>query len=146
MDVATLFQSSVTWNILLAIVVGIIGYAAGNMRAFRDAKQKAYENLVPTIIRFAYKNPLTEQDEVDFAIALAQLWLYANKKSALKMETAVSRIVDERRGNKTLALQEAICAMRNDVQYSWIRRWTKLKCEQINHLYVPAAPEVKRKR
>jgi hypothetical protein len=113
-----------------AVLGGMIGYFVGIAKAFREQKQKAYEEILPVIIRVAYN--AETKDEEEFGRALSKLWLYGSKKVTSKMDTAVAILHDPTRGDKTKALQEAVAVMRQDVQ---ILPWQKVEPEDVKHLY-----------
>ena len=116
---------------ILGIIVGVIlGYVFGSVKFFREQKQKAYSELLPPILKFGYDR--TSADEVEYSKALSKLWLYANRDSALKMDKAVSIIHNPKLGNLNEAFQEAIIAMRKDIQ---VFSWPKLNPKDIKHLY-----------
>ena len=98
---------------------------------FREAKQNAYKEILHPIIKMAYESKQVN-DSKEFNKALALVWIYANKKVALKMDKVVSIINKPSRGNVTEALQEAIVEMRKDVQ---IWSGQKLKSDKVKHLY-----------
>ena len=116
--------------IISTVIGGLIGYFVGIARAFREEKQKAYGEILPTIIRVAYN--ANRKDEEEFGKALGKLWLYGSKKVAVKMDIAVSILHDSTRGDKTKALQEAVAEMRKDIQ---VMPWQRLRPEDVKHLY-----------
>ena len=97
--------------ILTAFITGLIGFIVGSIKAFREAKQNAYKEILPPIIKMVYE-PQSGSDNKKFNKALALVWIYANKKVALKMDRVVSIINKRDRGHITKALQEAIVEMR----------------------------------
>lgn len=111
---------------------GLLGYLTGAVKAFRDEKQKAYGELLPSIVRMAY-NP-SPDDEKDFNKALNKLWLYANREVAFKVDKVASILVDHRRGNIAEAIQQAIVAMRKDIHHKW--PFSKIRPDEVNHLYM----------
>ena len=123
-------------NFMMAVSValfsGLIGYGVGVLKAFREYKQKVYQEILIPILTMAYKMNKGEQDEREFNQSLSKLWLYANKEVAKKTDRAVSIMHDSRRGDLTCALQEAIAAMRKDIQ---IYPWQKLDPSEVAHLY-----------
>lgn len=125
--------------IIIALFSGIIGFVVGSVKAFREAKQNAYKEILPPIIKMAYE-PQQGIDNKEFNKALALTWIYANKKVALKMDRVVSIINDHNRGNITKALQDAIAEMRKDVQ---VLSTQNLKSDKVKHLYTRVI-EVKR--
>lgn len=121
-------------QLAIAIVTGAIGYFVGSAKSFREAKQKAYSELLAPILKIGYgysdlRNP---ENEDEFSKALALLWLYGNKKVAMKMDFAVSIIIDQSRGSFTEAMQQVITEMRKDLQ---LLPWQSLKPEELKHLY-----------
>ena len=118
----------------IAIITALAGYWIGSLKYFAEEKQKAYTDLLPPIVKFAYDRK--EGDEIEFHRALMKLWLYASKPVAIKMEKALSIIHDG--GDATPALQETIVEMRKDIQrlpLFPIWPWQKLEPKDINHLY-----------
>jgi hypothetical protein len=116
--------------VLPILLSGLVGYWVGAAKSFREEKQKAYGDILPPIIKMAYDpHPL---DETEFSRALMKLWLYGSKKVTQKMESAVSILHHPERGSVTKAFQEAIVAMRADIQF-WF--WQKIEPEDVNHLY-----------
>lgn len=108
----------------------IVGYLLGAARAFREAKQKAYQEILAPIIKMAYRSQ--EANEGEFCEALSKLWLYGSKNVTKKMDDALSIAHDPRRGNISTALQAAIAEMRKDIQINPLQ---KLKPEQVNHIF-----------
>ena len=118
-------------KILLPIILSILlGFWAGRISSFREHKQKIYIELLPPILKMAFDPD--SSDEREFSKALSKLWLYGSKNVTKKMERAVSILHDQRRGNLTEAFQNAIVAMRKDIQ---IVPWQKIKAKNVNHLY-----------
>lgn len=109
---------------------GVRGYFVGVAKTFREEKQKAYEEILPVVLKVAY-NP-EQKDEEGFGKALSKLWLYGSKEVANKMDEAVSILHDPKRGNITEALQEAVAEMRRDIQ---ILPWQKIEPKKVKHLY-----------
>jgi len=118
-------------QIFLILLAGITGYILGEIKSFREAKQKAYSELLPPILKMAYKRETTE-DEKEFSKALSKLWLFGSKKVTHKMEHALKIIHKDIRGDITNALQVTVVEMRKDIQL-WF--WQELKPEEVNHLY-----------
>jgi hypothetical protein len=119
--------------LITIIFTGIFGYIFGAAKVFRDQKLKAYEEILPPIVKAAF-NP-KQSDEPDFNKAMVKLWLFASRKVALKMDTALSFYIDPKRGDKTEALQQAIAEMRADIQFiRWRRK--KVKPEEVKHFYM----------
>lgn len=116
---------------LLIIISGIIGFVVGSVKAFREAKQNAYKEILPPVIKMAY-DPKSGVENKEFNRALALVWIYADKKVAKKMDNVVSIINNRNRGNITFALQEVIIEMRRDIQ---IWSCQRLKPQDVNHLY-----------
>lgn len=117
--------------ILLPIVFSAVaGYALGAAKAFRDQKLKAYEEILPPIVKAAFEPD--KADQPDFNKALLKLWLFASRKVALKMNHALSILVKPERGDAAKALQHAIAEMRADIQFL---RWQRVKPEEVSHFY-----------
>ena len=125
--------------VLLIIISGVIGFIVGSIKAFREAKQNAYKEILPPIVKMAYE-PQQGEDNKEFNKALALVWIYANKKVAVKMDRVVSIINKRDRGNITEAIQEAIVEMRNDVQLWSCQRLNPI---DIKHLYTKVIEEKK---
>lgn len=120
------------WGIFLVVLSGLIGYGVGVLKAFREYKQKVYQEILVPILRMVYKNNRGVEEERDFNQSLAKLWLYANKDVARKTDRAVSILHNPSKGNLGEALQEAVAAMRRDIQ---IWPWQKLDPSKVKHLY-----------
>ena len=120
------------WGIFLVVLSGLIGYGVGVLKAFREYKQKVYQEILVPILRMVYKNNRGVEEERDFNQSLAKLWLYANKDVARKTDRAVSILHNPSKGNLGEALQEAVAAMRRDIQ---IWPWQKLDPSEVKHLY-----------
>ena len=116
--------------ILTAIFTGIIGYFAGACKAFREAKQKAYQEILPPIVKMAYRSK--QADEGDFCEALSKLWLYGSKTITKKMDDALYIVHDPTKGNISTALQKVIAEMRKDIQ---IVPWQTLKPDDVGHIF-----------
>ncbi len=119
-------------QILSIFLPGLIGYAVGSAKSFREAKQKAYTELLPPIIKMVYQ--LENQNDIkEFNTALIKLWLYADSKVAKKMEEVLTIIHGHGKLNeRTEKLQEVILMMRKDIQF-WY--WQRLSPKDINHIY-----------
>jgi len=117
-------------QMLFIVIGGFVGYLLGIAKTFREQKQKAYEEILPIILKVAYHPE--KKDEEKFGKALSKLWLYGNKKVASKMKRAVSILHDPTRGNITKALQETVAEMRKDLQ---VLPWQKIKPEEVKQLY-----------
>lgn len=123
---------SAAGQIVVIIIAALVGYFFASFRSYREQKQKAYAEIVPPIVRVVYSPQ--PADEEAFNRALMKLWLYANKDVAKKMDSVVSRILKGERGKAvTKLLQEAIVAMRSDIQF-W--RAQRLDPEEVQHLYM----------
>jgi len=120
------------WVIVICSVLlsGFIGYLFGVCKSFREAKQKAYQEILPPIIKMAYRSQ--EANEGEFCEALSKLWLYGSKAVTKKMDHAVYIAHDRGRGDISKALQEAVVEMRKDIQVSPLQ---KLRPEEVNHLF-----------
>lgn len=128
------------WKIILPILTALLGYVVGTLKSFKEAKYRAYEELLPPIVKFTYRRENTE-DEKEFSRALCKVWLFANKRVTNKIENLCKIIHKDITGDETSALQEAINEMRNDIQL-----WTneKLDPKKINHIYTIITSEPKR--
>lgn len=124
----SLFQ--IVLSIATILITGLIGYAAGVSRTFREEKQKIYSEVLPPILSAAYGGSNHSEETLNKAIS--RLLLYGNKKVAIKLE-GVSRILaDSSRGNITDAIQNMMSEMRKDIQV-WF--WQKLTPQDFNHIY-----------
>ncbi len=128
------------WGILLVVLSGLIGYSVGVLKAFREYKQKVYQEILVPILRMVYKSNRGDEEERDFNQSLAKLWLYANKDVARKTDRAVSILHKPSRGNLGEALQEAVAAMRRDIQ---IWPCQKLDPSEVKHLYTQLSGQKK---
>jgi len=116
---------------ILTIFIGaLIGYIIGTFKAFREAKQKAYQEILPPILKFAFRS--SQMNEGEYCEALCKLWLYASKEVANKMDHAIWIAHDPKRGDMIKALQEVIVEMRKDIQ---IFSWQKIKPDDVKHLF-----------
>jgi len=115
---------------LPVIFSALVGYRFATAKSFREEKQKAYSELLPSIVRMIY-DPASF-DETEFSKSLMKLWLYGSKRAARKMEQAVSIFHHPDKGNVTKALQEAIVEMRKDIQ---VWPWQRIKPNEVVHLY-----------
>ena len=115
---------------IIAIFTGIVGYVIGTIKSFREAKQKAYGEILQPILKVAYDPE--KGDEKEFTMALSKLWLYGSKKVTQKMEHALKIMHGDMKEDLTKALQEAVVEMRTDIQ---IWPWQMLNREDVNHLY-----------
>ena len=71
------------WLSIFSLVFSaLIGYVVGAAKAFREQKQKAYTEILPPILKFAYDKE-SDIDEKEFSKALGIMWLYGsrNKKN-----------------------------------------------------------------
>jgi len=118
--------------VLTVLLSGIVGYAFGSVKTFREEKQKAYSEILPPIVRMAYEP--TPDDQKEFNKALSKLWLYSSREVAFKVDKVVSILVDPTRGEITKAIQEAVVVMRNDIYHKW--PFAKIKPEEVKHLYM----------
>ncbi len=133
------------FDLATVIIAAMLAYAVGRAISFREAKQKAYAELLPPILKLAYRKVWKGDAELDerrrheteLCKALIKLWLYGSKNVAKAMDHAVYILQDRNERNKTphnitKALQNAIAKMRADIQ---ILPWQKLKPEEIEHIY-----------
>ena len=128
------------WGIFLVVLSGLIGYGVGVLKVFREYKQNVYQEILVPILRMVYKSNRGDEEERDFNQSLAKLWLYANKDVARKTDRAVSILHKPSRGNLGEALQEAVAAMRRDIQ---IWPWQKLDPSEVKHLYTQLSGQKK---
>jgi len=119
----------------------LVSYAFGRAKTFLEAKQRAYDEILPIILMVAYTEATGDQEELNKAVA--KLWLYGNKKVAKKADRVLSIMVKPERGDRTRALQEVIVEMRNDIQFFFV--WQRLKPEEVNHLYMQIVSTHKQK-
>jgi hypothetical protein len=118
-------------TILLSAVTAFVGYVFGRAKTFIEGKQRAYEEILPIVLKAAYNPAIKDEEGVNKA--LSKLWLYGSRKVAKKMDYAVSIMVKPSRGDKTKALQEAVVEMRNDIQAFFF--WQRVEPEEVKHLY-----------
>jgi len=117
--------------ILLPIIFSALaGYAFGAAKTFKDTKLKIYEEILPTIVKVAFEPEKSDQPE--FNKAVLKLWLFASKKVALKMDHALSILINPERGDAAKALKETIVEMRSDIQFL---RWQRVKPDEVVHFY-----------
>lgn len=118
-------------SLIISIVLsGFVGYVVGVVKAFREQKLRAYEEILPIFIKMAFEPD--KSNEAEFNKATIKAWLFASKKVARKVDRAISILVDPQRGNAMEALQDAIAEMRSDIQ-CW--RWQRMKPTEISHFY-----------
>jgi len=124
-----------------AVLTGLVSYRYGSKKFFKEQQQRVYEEALPVLLELAFtKRPIDEKDsyiaEEKIAVALSKIWLYASKNTAKLFDVAVEkRVFFPELGNFIPALQEAIAAMRNDIQPR-----QKLKAKEIQHLYINVIP------
>lgn len=106
------------------------GYFLGAAKIFREQKLKAYEEILPPLIKVAFDPDISDQS--DFNKALLLFWLFANRKVALKMDQALAKLVRKERDDASRELQEVIAEMRADIQ---LLRWQTIKPEEVKHFY-----------
>ena len=126
-------------TIIVAVLTALAGFVFGRAKTFFEGKQRAYEEIIPIILKTAYD--YESKDEEAFNKALAKIWLFGSREAAIKMDHAVSIMIKPSRGNITSALQEAVAEMRKDIQsffFSFSFRQT-LSPEEVKHLYVQIA-------
>lgn len=115
---------------LPVIFSAIVGYLFATARSFREEKQKAYSELLPSIVKMIYDPG--SSDEADFSKSLMKLWLYGSKRAARQMEEALSFFHNPEKGDVTQALQKAIVEMRKDIQ---VWPWQRINPNEVGHLY-----------
>jgi hypothetical protein len=130
MCVYELAKKGMIMEILTILIGALIGYIIGACKAFREAKQKAYQEILPPILKFAFRS--SQMKEGEYCEALCKLWLYGNKKVTKKMDYALWIAHDPSRGNMTKALQEVIVEMRKDIQ---LLSCQTIKPEDVQHLF-----------
>ena len=117
--------------ILLPIIFSaVVGYVFGAAKTFREQKLRAYEEILPPIVKVAFDPD--KSDQPDFNKALLKLWLFASRKVALKMDHALAILIKPERGDAQKAIQETIAEMRADIQFL---KWQKVKPEEVKHFY-----------
>ena len=125
----------IVWILLPVFFSAVIGYFFGTAKAFREQKLRAYEEILPPIVKAAF-DPL-KSEESDFNKAVIKLWLFSSRNVALKMDDALSIYVNPERGNLANALQQAIAEMRSDIQFFWLKNWRKkVRPEEVRHFYM----------
>jgi hypothetical protein len=107
----------------------LIGYFVGVCKAFREAKQKAYKEILPLILKFAFRS--RQMSEGEYCEALCMLWFYGNKEVTKTMDNAFWIAHDSSRGDMITSLQEVIVEMRKDIQ---VFPWQKIKPD-IKYLF-----------
>jgi len=115
---------------IVAVLTAFAGYYAGRLKTFREGKQKAYEEIIPVVLKVAYHPE--SKDEVEFNKVLSKLWLYGSRGVALKMDYAISIMINHSRGDLTAAFQEAVVEMRKDIQPPYARR---VEPQEVKHIY-----------
>ena len=121
---------------LAAVLSAIVGYIFGAAKFFREQKQKAYVEILPPIVKMVFDS--RSSSETEFSRALMKLWLYGSKEVARKMDRVISILHNPEQGNVMSALQEAIAAMRADIQFS---PWQRLGPDDVKHLYTKIVRE-----
>ena len=121
----------IIYPFFMVIISGIVGYVIGNIKTFREQKDKTYVESLPPILTMAYNRE--KASEESFNEALCKLWLYSNKKIAKQLEKAIRIIVKSDRGNLTEELQKTLAYMREDIQINFLQR---LKPKDFNHIYL----------
>lgn len=124
-------------NVFLVIISATLAYLFGRMKSFREAKQRAYSELLPGILKGVFDAKPIHEDEFNKSIHL--LILYSNKRVFNKMENVLKIIHSkESKAREELieSLQEAIAEMRKDIQ---VLPWQKIDSREIKHLYTKTA-------
>jgi hypothetical protein len=85
------------------------------------------------VIRIFLSDPPEKRDSKQYRGALSKMWIYARKDVAQKLDVAISYTVDPKRGKFIPAMQEAIAAMRKDIQPWWRFNERKIKATDIKH-------------
>ena len=116
--------------VVVSLITGLIGYFVGRCKAFREAKQKAYQEMLPPIIKMAFRSQ--QADEGQLCEALVKLWLYGSKTVTKKIDHALYIAHDPERGNILKAFQEAVVEIRRDIQINPLQR---LKPDEVQHIF-----------
>lgn len=132
MDWPKVFESLLNVGIIALPVIfsAIVGYLFATVKSFREEKQRAYSELLPSIVKMIY-DPGSSK-EAEFSNSLMKLWLYGSKRAAQQMEIALSLFHNPDKGDVTQALQKAIVEMRKDIQ---VWPWQRMKPNEVGHLY-----------
>lgn len=120
-------------TIIIAFTTAVLGYMLGTSKLIREHKLNFYSEVLPVFLRATFSGK--KEDEIAFNSALVRMWIYAGKKAAKALDTAVSCTVNPNRGNPVEKLKEAISAVRRDIQPWWRWRNRKLSPEDIKHIY-----------
>jgi len=123
---------AISTGILTAIVTGLVGYVLGRSKTFYEAKQQAYEQVTPVLLKAVYELEVADKRQLNEA--QAKIWLYGNRSVALKMDRVMAIIMVPSRGDRTKASQELMVEMRNDIQ-AVIPSRKKIAPEEVKHLY-----------
>ena len=123
---------AISTGILTAIVTGLVGYVLGRSKTFYEAKQQAYEQVAPVLLKAVYELEVADKRQLNEA--QAKIWLYGNRSVALKMDRVMAIIMVPSRGDRTKASQELMVEMRNDIQ-AVIPSRKKIAPEEVKHLY-----------
>jgi hypothetical protein len=120
-------------------LTGFLGYIIGSAKSFREAKQKAYTELLPPIIKMVYQ-PENQNDIKEFNTALIKLWLYASSDVAKEMEEVLKIIHGHGQlKERTAKLQEVIMRMREDIQFCSSQ---ELNSKDLNHIYTQLVDKI----
>jgi hypothetical protein len=126
---------TVVLAIFIPVLTAVIGYFLGSVKFFREHQLKMYGDALPHIMKFSFDRQ-AGVDEKSFNAALQIMLLYASRNVVLKLDDAISIIIDPSRGNFITAMQKAIVEMRRDIQPWWRARKRMLRQDEIKHFYV----------
>jgi|GEM_PF-3504566 len=119
--------------ILAAIITGLVGYVLGRAKTFFEAKQKAYEQIVPTFLKAVFE--LEVEDKKELNEAMAKVWLYGSRGVALKMSQLKAYMNKPSRGDTLRSLQEFVISMRSDIQPFPYSIFKGIEPEEVTQLY-----------
>lgn len=119
--------------IIPAIITGAVGYFVGAAKTFREAKQNAYAKISPSVIRMVFETAPTKKDESEFNQAPSKVWLYGNREVAIKIDRVAEILADQSRDDIVKASQEAVIAVRQDIQEFWKFGSHKIEPKEVKH-------------
>ncbi len=105
--------------IIPTIITGAVGYFVGAAKTFREAKQNAYTEILPSVTGMVFETSPTKKNEREFNQALSKVWLYRNREVAIKIDKVAEILADRSRDDIVKASQEAVIAVRQDIQEFW---------------------------
>jgi len=80
-------------KVLLPIFSLLVGYSIGNRKVFFEKKQQTYDEILPILIKAKFEMKKIDQDDLNKMFI--RIWLYSNKKVALKTRTILKKFTQQ---------------------------------------------------